>query len=58
MATKKSETHASKFHLLEGHPLNIRIASGRDASLMKSLLNLLPKPKIKGPSNPFEEAQW
>jgi 2-C-methyl-D-erythritol 4-phosphate cytidylyltransferase len=58
MAAKKSEPHASQFHLIDGHPLNTRIASGRDASLIKALFNLLPKPKIKGPSNPFEEAQW
>ena len=58
MATKKSEPHASQFNLLDGNPLNLRITSGRDASLIKSMLNMLPKPKIKGPSNPFEEAQW
>ena len=58
MASRKSEPHASTFHLLEANPLNLRISSGRDASLVKSMINMLPKPKVKGPSNPFEEAQW
>ena len=58
MAAKKTETHASQFALIDGNPLNLRITSGRDATLLKSMLNMLPKAKAKGPSNPFEEAQW
>lgn len=45
-------------HLLKGSPLNIRIRGSGDASLAKMMLNLLPKPKMKPPSSPFEEAQW
>jgi 2-C-methyl-D-erythritol 4-phosphate cytidylyltransferase len=44
--------------LLKGSPLNIRIRGAGDASLAKCLLGLLPKPKMKPPSSPFEEAQW
>lgn len=44
--------------LLKGSPLNIRIRGAGDAALSKCLLALLPKPKIKPPSSPFEEAQW
>jgi 2-C-methyl-D-erythritol 4-phosphate cytidylyltransferase len=58
MATTKKEPHASKFHLLKGSPLNVRVGGSGDANLVKTMINMLPKPKIKGPSNPFEEAQW
>lgn len=58
MAKKKSEPHASSLRLLKGSPLNVRVGSSADDRFVKSMLQLLPKPKIKGPSNPFEEAQW
>jgi len=58
MAANKQEPHASTIHLLKGSPLNVRISGPGDATLVRAMLNLLPKPKIKGPSNPFEEAQW
>ncbi|HUB27640.1 MAG TPA: 2-C-methyl-D-erythritol 4-phosphate cytidylyltransferase [Tepidisphaeraceae bacterium] len=51
------EVHASELTLVRGSALNIRVGPG-DASLAKAMLNLLPKPKAKAPSNPFEEAQW
>lgn len=44
--------------LIKGSPLNVRIRGGGDASLGNLILGLLPKPKVKPPSNPFEEAQW
>ena len=44
--------------LLKGSPLNVRIRGTGDASLARCLLSLLPKPKLKPPSSPFEEAQW
>ena len=44
--------------LLKGSPLNHRIRGAGDASFAKSMMNLLPKPKSKPMSNPFEEAQW
>lgn len=58
LAAGKAEPHASEMTLLKGSSLNQRIGSGADASLIKSLLNMLPKPKIKGPASPFDEAQW
>lgn len=44
--------------LLKGSPLNLRIRGAGEAGLAKVLLGLLPKPKVKPPSSPFEEAQW
>jgi 2-C-methyl-D-erythritol 4-phosphate cytidylyltransferase len=58
MAKSKQEPHPSEFHLVHGSALNIRITSAADASLLKAMINLLPKPKMKPPSSPFEEAQW
>jgi 2-C-methyl-D-erythritol 4-phosphate cytidylyltransferase len=58
MAKTKQEPHASQLHLLKGSSLNVRIGGPGDASLIKAMLSLLPKPKLKGPLNPFEEAQW
>jgi 2-C-methyl-D-erythritol 4-phosphate cytidylyltransferase len=58
MASKKAEPHASQFALLDGSPLNVRVSGGRDASVVRAMINMLPKPKVKAPSSPFEEAQW
>ena len=49
------EIHASVITLLKGSPLNVRLGGPGDAALAKTLLGLLPKPKIKPPSSPFEE---
>lgn len=57
MASSKTELHASQVTLLKGSPLNIRLRGSGDAGLAKSMLMMLPKPKIKAAS-PFEEAQW
>ena len=54
---EKALPHASELHLLPGSPLNLRLTSSGDAALAKSMINLLPKPKLKA-SSPFEEAQW
>lgn len=58
MATTKSDPHASEVTLLKGSPLNVRIGGGGDVSLIKAMINMLPKPKVRPPSSPFEEAQW
>ena len=58
LATTKKEPHASKFTLLKGSPLNVRVGGPGDERLVKTMLGMLPKPKLKGPTNPFEEAQW
>jgi len=52
------EIHASAITPLKASPLNIRIGGASDASMAKAMLNMLPKPKVKAPNNPFEEAQW
>ena len=58
LAKSKSEPHASELHLVKGSPLNLRIGGSGDAGLIKQMINMLPKPKLKAPSSPFEEAQW
>lgn len=57
MAKSRHEVHASKIKLLKGSPLNIRVGGPGDASLVRNMINQLPKPKLKA-NNPFEEAQW
>lgn len=58
IANAKAEPHPSQLHLLRASPFNVRIAAPTDAALLKAMINLMPKPKVKGPTNPFEEAQW
>jgi 2-C-methyl-D-erythritol 4-phosphate cytidylyltransferase len=58
MAETEQETHASEVTLLKGSPLNQRLSHGGEASFIKAMINMLPKPKLKAPSSPFEEAQW
>lgn len=58
MAASKQEVHASQWHLLKGSPLNVRLGGTGDVSLVKAMINMLPKAKSKSPLNPFEEAQW
>lgn len=48
----------SVFALLKGSGLNVRVNTPGDAALAKAMMQLLPKPKVKPPSSPFEEAQW
>lgn len=58
MASTRQEVHPSQATLVKGSALNLRLGGSGDASLVKTMLNMLPKPKIKAPSSPFEEAQW
>jgi 2-C-methyl-D-erythritol 4-phosphate cytidylyltransferase len=58
LAKSKSEPHASELHLEKGSPLNVRVAGPGDAGFAKQMISMLPKPKVKAPSSPFEEAQW
>ena len=58
VAKGKQEPHASELHLVKGSPLNYRVAGPGDAGFIKQMIAMLPKPKIKAPSSPFEEAQW
>ena len=43
---------------IDSSPLNVRANAGSDASLIKAAIHLLPRPKSKASSNPFDEAQW
>jgi hypothetical protein len=58
LVQSKKEPHASEYAIVKGSGLNVRVGGGQDASLARAMINLLPKPKIKPPSSPFEEAQW
>ncbi len=43
---------------LESSPINVRVGGSADGSIARALLPLVPKPKPKASTNPFEEAQW
>ena len=58
MAEKSEAVTPVNLTLLKGSPLNIRLRGSGDASLAKTMLGLLPKPKMKPLNSPFEEAQW
>lgn len=58
IAAAKQEPHPSQFAIVKGSPLNVRLGGAGDAGLVRALMTLLPKPKIKAASSPFEEAQW
>lgn len=58
MAETEKEIHASEVTLIKGSPLNHRLARSGEAGFVKAMINMLPKPKLKAPSSPFEEAQW
>jgi 2-C-methyl-D-erythritol 4-phosphate cytidylyltransferase len=52
------EPHASEAKLVKGSPLNLRIGGSGEERIAKAMINMLPKPKVRPPSSPFEEAQW
>ena len=58
MAASKQDPHASGVHLEKGSPLNVRVGGSGDAGFVNTMIRMLPKPKLKAPSSPFEEAQW
>jgi 2-C-methyl-D-erythritol 4-phosphate cytidylyltransferase len=58
MAKTKAEPHPSTLTLVRGSGMNIRVSSGADAGLVKSMIAMLPKAKVRPPNSPFEEAQW
>src|SRR5262249_44554994 len=53
----KADLHASELTLLKGSPLNARVTAG-EASIVNAFTKMLPRPKVKAPLSPFEEAQW
>jgi len=58
IVASRQEIHASQLKLIRGSALNVRVAGAGDASLARAMIGMLPKPKVKPPSSPFEEAQW
>jgi 2-C-methyl-D-erythritol 4-phosphate cytidylyltransferase len=58
MASGAKELHPSQVKILKGSSLNVRLGGPGDATLVKAMTNMLPKPKVKPLSSPFEEAQW
>lgn len=58
MASTGKELHPSQVRLLKASPLNARLGGPGDATLVKAMMHMLPKPKAKPLSSPFEEAQW
>lgn len=58
MVKSKRDPIASEMWLVRSSALNIRVVSAADAALAKAMLAMLPKPKVRAPDNPFEEAQW
>ncbi|HUS46616.1 MAG TPA: 2-C-methyl-D-erythritol 4-phosphate cytidylyltransferase [Phycisphaerae bacterium] len=44
--------------VVPGDPRNVKITTPRDLRLAAAVIRSLPKPKPKGPSHPFAEAQW
>lgn len=58
MVKTGKEPHASQMKIVKGSPLNVRVGSPGDAVYVKAMIALLPKPKIRAASSPFDEAQW
>ena len=58
MASGGKEIHPSQMTIVKGSSLNVRVGGPGDASLARAMINMLPKPKVKPMSSPFEEAQW
>ena len=44
--------------IVAGDPRNVKITTPSDLALAAAVIKSLPKPKPKGPSHPFAEAQW
>lgn len=53
-----AELAGYKVAVVPGDISNIKITAPADLKLAEAILDILPKPKPKGPLNPFEEAQW
>jgi len=53
-----AELAGNKVFIIRSDATNLKITVPSDLKLAEAILNILPKPKPKGPLNPFEEAQW
>ncbi|QOV87894.1 2-C-methyl-D-erythritol 4-phosphate cytidylyltransferase [Humisphaera borealis] len=58
IAKTRKDVHPSQLKTVTGSALNVRVGGNGDAGMVKAMLGMLPKPKLKALSNPFEEAQW
>ena len=58
VVASRKEVDASEYTLVAGSPLNVRVGGSGDAGFARALIGMLPKPKAKPLSSPFEEAQW
>ncbi len=58
VAASGNEPHASKLTVVKGSPLNVRLGAPGEAGFAKAMIAMLPKPKVRAPSTPFDEAQW
>jgi 2-C-methyl-D-erythritol 4-phosphate cytidylyltransferase len=54
----KRDLAAGELTLLRSSQLNLRVGAASDAGMVKTMIAMLPKPKIRAADNPFEEAQW
>jgi 2-C-methyl-D-erythritol 4-phosphate cytidylyltransferase len=58
MAENRAEPEAGGVTLFRGSSLNLRVNAASDAGMIKTMIGMLPKPKMRALDNPFEEAQW
>jgi 2-C-methyl-D-erythritol 4-phosphate cytidylyltransferase len=58
MVQSGHEPHASQWKIVKGSPFNVRVGAAGDAGFTKAMIGMLPKPKIRAASSPFDEAQW
>jgi len=58
IAKTKRDLAAGELTLLRSSQLNLRVGAASDAGMVKTMIAMLPKPKIRAADNPFEEAQW
>jgi 2-C-methyl-D-erythritol 4-phosphate cytidylyltransferase len=58
LAKSRRDLAAGELVLLRSSPLNLRVGGASDAGMVKTMIHMLPKPKIRAADNPFEEAQW
>lgn len=58
LVAKGPDAVLSRIEPLESSPFNLRVNGAHEAALLKAMLGLLPRPKIKASTNPFDEAQW
>ena len=58
MAASGQEIHPSRLTVVKGSPLNVRLGAPGEAGFAKAMITMLPKPKMRPASSPFDEAQW